>query len=111
MAGGFTTEVEGLENAADNALRPLAEELRAARARITATSEFDGAFSAGDGSVFEAQLGTWQETRGFLERVFDDNAESLDLAARALREIAARYRAADDESAKAMNSIAREGLS
>jgi hypothetical protein len=88
MAGGFTTEVEGLENAADNALRPLAEELRAARARITATSEFDEAFSAGDG-----------------------NAESLDLAARALREIAARYRAADGESAKAMNSIAREGLS
>lgn len=111
MGAGFKAEVEDLEAAADKALRPLSEELRVARRQITSTGEFDGAFSAGPDSIFEPQLHVWEETRGFLERVLDDNAETLELAARALREIAGRYRAAEEGSEQAMQNIAREGLS
>ncbi|MFD4638170.1 hypothetical protein ACFWN2_12690 [Lentzea sp. NPDC058436] len=111
MAGGFKTEAENLDSAANQALAPLAGELSAARAQLAATGEFDEAFSAGQGSLCEPALASWQEARGYLERVFEDNAETLGLAAKALREIASRYREADTQSANAMNTIAREGLS
>lgn len=110
MGAGFKAEVDGLDAAADKALRPLSDQLRVARHQLTSTSEFDGAFTEGADSIFESSLGSWQEPRSFLERVLDDNAESLDLAARALKEIANRYRAAEEGAATAMQNITREGL-
>ncbi|MBP2335341.1 hypothetical protein JOF41_001519 [Saccharothrix coeruleofusca] len=113
MAGGFSAEVTSLEEAANKALRPLAAELLDARSRLADTRYSDIGFTAGqydEDGIFAPAGSAWDETRGFLERIFADNAENLLLAAAALLEIAQRYRQADQGAAANLQAIENQGL-
>ena len=101
MGDQFSVQLENLDRIANVRLTGMAECLRQVRHQLDkAVGEADGAFSSSDEPVrrlFDGVEREFEPMAHFLGRVLDDNAENLNLAAQALREIARRYRQADGQ--------------
>ena len=101
MGDQFSVQLENLEKIANVRLTGMADCLRRVKDQLDkAVEALPGATSVSDAPeyrLFEGVRRDFDPTANFLGRVVDDNAENLDLAAQALREIADRYRQADGQ--------------
>jgi hypothetical protein len=104
MGTGFHAEPEGLKHTATHDIGKLIDHTQSSRSKITQTEQLDGQAFAGDVEVYEAH-NEWYGARSMLLNVFSRNEENLDLAQKALIEVADRYIAADTENQRAFGGI------
>ena len=104
MGTGFHAEPEGLKHTAKHDIGKLIDHTHTARGKIAQTERLDGQAFAGDVEVYEAH-GEWVGARSMLMNVFSRNEENLELAQKALIEVADRYIAADTENRNAFGGI------
>jgi hypothetical protein len=104
MGTGFHAEPEGLKHTATHDIGKLIDHTHSARGKIAQTEQLDGQAFAGDVEVYEAH-NEWYGARSMLLNVFSRNEENLDLAQKALIEVADRYIAADTENQRAFGGI------
>ncbi|MET9225003.1 hypothetical protein [Lentzea sp. NPDC003310] len=97
MGTGFHAEPEGLKHTATHDIGKLIDHTHTARTKIAETEQLDGRAFAGDVEVYAAH-NAWAGARSTLLSVFIRNEENLDLAQKALIEVADRYIAADADN-------------
>jgi hypothetical protein len=98
--GDFSAQTDALDEVADKCLSQIAQELAVLSSKIGGTAQYDGPmFGTEDEET--CPLGRvrpyYVQTRDLFKRVLADDAENLQLAAQALKEIAKRYREADGQ--------------
>ncbi|SFR06791.1 hypothetical protein SAMN04488564_1021078 [Lentzea waywayandensis] len=99
----FAVEVENLVDAAKVMETHIAGSFESVHHWIKgATEKENDAFYSGDGQggrhLYDQVGDEWRVTADFMNRIAVDNAETMRLAAEALREIAQRYREADGQA-------------
>ncbi|MFJ5990498.1 hypothetical protein [Lentzea sp. NPDC092896] len=99
----FAVEVGNLVDAAKIMETQIAGSFESVHRWIKdATEKDDDAFYSGDGQggrhLYDQVGDEWRVTADFMNRIAADNAETMRLAAEALREIAQRYREADGQA-------------
>ncbi len=101
MQNGFTVDTDGLRDAAKKTAA-LGKDLEDTRHLLGKAANHPEAFSGGEGPgrLFEELKPRFEEACHYLGRVLSDNAENLELSAKALREVAHRYDENEHRSAK-----------
>lgn len=102
--GGFRAKPDDLKKVANGDLDAIIfDYIEPAKKILLDTTQDDGEAFSGGSKLGEVET-TWNESRGLLKRVLEDNMENLELARKALVEIADRYIAADDDAASELRS-------
>ncbi|MEV6240802.1 hypothetical protein [Lentzea sp. NPDC051838] len=104
MGTGFHAEPEGLKHTATHDMGKLIDHTHTARGKIAETEQLDGKAFAGDVEVYAAH-NEWYGARSMLLSVFTRNEENLDLAQKALIEVADRYIAADSDNQRVFGGL------
>ncbi|GLZ31144.1 hypothetical protein Lesp02_33320 [Lentzea sp. NBRC 105346] len=101
MGDQFSVQLDQLDDLANKRLPGIGHCLSEVLSNLNrAIDESYGAFVAAGASaqLFEETKNEWDPTADFLQQVLQDNVENLDLASKALKEIAHRYRQADGQA-------------
>ena len=101
MGDQFSVQLENLDDLSRKHLPKMAECLNEVLGHLGRTmDEARGAFlsAGGTGELFWSVNAGWEPTADFLQQVLQDNVENLGLAAKAIGEIAHRYRQADGQA-------------
>ncbi|MCG8921323.1 hypothetical protein [Lentzea sp. CC55] len=104
MGTGFHAEPEGLKHTAKHDMGKLVEHTESARLKLAGTELLDGKAFEGDEEVYEAHR-EWSNARAMLLGVFARNKENLELAQKALTEVAERYIAVDEDNERTFGGI------
>ncbi|MBB5807799.1 uncharacterized protein YukE [Saccharothrix ecbatanensis] len=101
MGDQFSVQLEQLDSVANKRLPGMANTLAEVLANLNrAMEQAPGAFTnhpSSDRDLFQGTRNDFQVTTDFLQQVLQDNVGNLELASKALREIASRYRQADGQ--------------
>ncbi|TWP52623.1 hypothetical protein FKR81_09975 [Lentzea tibetensis] len=101
MGDQFSVQLDNLDSLAKNRLPGMSRCLSQVLGHLNRTvDESYGAFVAvgSQEHLYEGVKREWDPTADFMQRVLRDNVENLELAARAIGEIAHRYRQADGQA-------------
>lgn len=101
MGDQFSVQLDRLDSLAGERLPGMAGAMGEALSHLNRViDETDGAFIAppsGQEDLFAGARTEFRVTTDYLQQVLQDNVGNLELAAKALREIASRYRQADGQ--------------
>lgn len=101
MGDQFSVQLDKLDDLADKRLSGMRECLSEVLGHFNhVIDESFGAFVAVGAAerLFEGAKVEWDPTADYMQQVLQDNVENLDLAAKAIKEIAHRYRQADGQA-------------
>ena len=101
MSDQFSVQLDRLDDLADKRLPGMRDCLSEVLGHLNrAIDESFGAFIAVGSRehLYEGAKREWDPTADFTQQVLQDNVENLELASKALKEIAHRYRQADGQA-------------